>query len=66
VPPYNKEVFKKSVLDLLKNKSLAQQLGQNGYKTLKKEFSTARMVNETIAVYKKIKKESLERQKQEV
>ena len=54
VPAFNKKQFTKSIVQLLKNKQLSEQLATQAYQDLKTKFSLERMCKETVEYYKKV------------
>ncbi len=54
VPPGNPEALSSAIISLLKNRDLAGQMAEEGFKTVKEKFSIERMVEETRKIYDRL------------
>lgn len=54
VEPYSVCGLVHAIICLARNSTLRQEMGMRGYRRVRREFSEERMVNETVAVYRKV------------
>ena len=54
VPPRDAEALAESILKLLKDNKLREQMGENAYKKMKEELSWGKIAAKTIVVYKEV------------
>lgn len=52
VPPGNPFALREAIIQLLKDSDLRVKLGENGYQTIKADYSVSRMIDETERLYK--------------
>ena len=54
VPPMNEKALAKAIVTIISNNDLKKQMGENGYKKMKKELSWDNISKQTIEIYKQI------------